>query len=589
MVTPPPEQPDPQTTRGDASPENPSRPKEHARGAAKADASHPEPAKNSSSPSARPPRSAAGTNRPRTTRRQAANAAGGTAESAAPASRRRRLPLIPERHHESITTFLIPYSISIAIHALVLLFLAFKLLPAEMQEELLYIVSTPVEEKQEVEEDPIETLEQPEQIDESALAETEAEVSADQLVDVPADLSVDINDLEPAIDVDLPNIEGPSVNLPKGEFGGRSVAGRKELALKEGGSEASERAVILGLKWLKTVQQPDGSWRFDKVGKADGAGELSSPMGATSMALLAYLGAGHTSFVDGPYQETVTNGLVYLLKNAQLTPDGADLRGTVERHEGMYVQGLAAIALAEAYGMASASYAAKESEGRRKPGSRKAEFQAMKQLKTPAQSAINFIVRAQHQAGGWRYKPGQAGDTSVVGWQVMALQSGRASELFVPGTAMRGASHFLDTVAVNGGAQYGYTEPQPDRPGTTAVGLLCRMYLGWQKSNEALARGVKYLSGVGPRRDNMYYNYYATQVMHHWGGEEWKKWNAVMREMLIKSQVQEGPAAGSWNPQGAHVNVGGRIYQTALSVMTLEVYYRHLPLYRKVTTEAEEF
>jgi hypothetical protein len=31
-----------------------------------------------------------------------------------------------------------------------------------------------------------------------------------------------------------------------------------------------------------------------------------------------------------------------------------------------------------------------------------------------------------------------------------------------------------------------------------------------------------------------------------------------------------------------HGNAGGRIYQTALSILTLEIYYRHLPLYRRL-------
>jgi hypothetical protein len=86
----------------------------------------------------------------------------------------------------------------------------------------------------------------------------------------------------------------------------------------------------------------------------------------------------------------------------------------------------------------------------------------------------------------------------------------------------------------------------------------------------------------------MYYNYYATQVLHHWGGEEWKKWNAVMRDHLIDTQETDGHARGSWLPTsslgGSH---GGRLYQTTLSIMTLEVYYRHLPLYRDRDLDAE--
>jgi len=43
----------------------------------------------------------------------------------------------------------------------------------------------------------------------------------------------------------------------------------------------------------------------------------------------------------------------------------------------------------------------------------------------------------------------------------------------------------------------------------------------------------------------------------------------------------------SWSPHGADGhNRGGRIYMTSLALLTLEVYYRHLPLYDKSATEA---
>ena len=485
---------------------------------------------------------------------------------------------------------LLPYTVSVLVHTLVLIILGFWVLPDTVQEELLAIISTPIDELEDEKEEVVEAAEQPEEIEPSDVAPKDLEVSADQLVDVPAPITLDVNDLEPAIDVDLPDLAGPSVKLPKGDFGGRSLAGRKERAVAEGGSEASEAAVVRGLKWLSKIQLKDGSWNYTMAGQAAKAGSLDNQMGATSMAVLAYLGAGHTNFGKSNYNKTVGNGLGFLLRNAKPTADGLDLRGNVKRNEGMYVQGLGGIVLTEAYGMALGAYMVNKS-GKDKTGNRKLEFQSMKQLKRPAQQALNFIIRAQHPtAGGWRYQPrSKTGDTSVVGWQIMALQSGRSSRLTVPVNVMRGASHFLDVVAADGGAQYGYDKPAPNRAATTAVGLLCRMYLGWNQKNEALGRGVKYLSKQGPSRNNMYYNYYATQVMHHWGGAEWKKWNDVMRDRLVESQIKTGPMAGSWKPAGGHSSTGGALMETCFSIMTLEVYYRHLPLYKKATTKAEQF
>ena len=78
----------------------------------------------------------------------------------------------------------------------------------------------------------------------------------------------------------------------------------------------------------------------------------------------------------------------------------------------------------------------------------------------------------------------------------------------------------------------------------------------------------------------MYYNYYTTQLMHHWGSVNWIEWNAAMRESLIKTQAAGGHEAGSWYFEGGYGNLGGRLYNTAMAVMTLEVYYRYIPIYR---------
>ena len=105
------------------------------------------------------------------------------------------------------------------------------------------------------------------------------------------------------------------------------------------------------------------------------------------------------------------------------------------------------------------------------------------------------------------------------------------------------------------------------------------MYSGWDRDSVSLQKGVKFLSTRGPEPDNMYHNYYATQVLHHWGGKEWDQWNDHMRELLVKTQCKSGHAAGSWNVADQYGEAGGRLYMTCLATMTLEIYYRHLPLY----------
>ncbi|MCA9248113.1 MAG: hypothetical protein KDA42_13385, partial [Planctomycetales bacterium] len=236
----------------------------------------------------------------------------------------------------------------------------------------------------------------------------------------------------------------------------------------------------------------------------------------------------------------------------------------------MYAHGLGAIALCEAYAMT-------------KDGG----------LAGPAQSTLNFIVTAQDPVGGgWRYSPRQPGDTSVVGWQLMALKSGHLAYLNVPPITIAKASKFLDSVQTDSGSAYGYATPGGGNA-TTAVGLLCRMYLGWKKDEPALQRGVEKMAKAGPSNSDCYFNYYGMQVMFQAsnGGQEgphWKDWNNKLRDFLVNSQGKEGTETGSWFFKGGHANeAGGRLYCTAMSAMTLEVYYRHMPIYAKAAVEED--
>lgn len=355
-----------------------------------------------------------------------------------------------------------------------------------------------------------------------------------------------------------------------GAFTGSALAGRagdkSKLVAAAGGSDESERAVAAGLKWLAAHQMPDGGWTLAHGMAPNCRNQCRNPgenvkarVAATGLALLPFLGAGQTH-KSGQYKKEVKGGLYFLVNQMKVSPQG----GSLVDSGNMYSHGIASIVLCEAYAMTHD-----------------------KGLYTPAQQAINFICYAQDPVGGgWRYQPRQKGDTSVVGWQIMALKSGHMAYLRIPPITVKKAFNFLDAVQANGGANYGYTDPGSG-PATTAIGLLCRMYLGWKHDTPALEKGVKWIAKQGPNKSNMYYNYYATQVMRHWEGEEWKKWNAVMRDMLVKSQATKGHETGSWCTEGADHSVksGGRLYCTAMATMILEVYYRHLPIYRKQSTD----
>ncbi len=353
----------------------------------------------------------------------------------------------------------------------------------------------------------------------------------------------------------------------------RSSASKSEMLERYGGNAASEKAVAMALKWIADHQASNGGWTFAHSAicrnKCDGQGDLATATNAaTAMALLPFLGAGQTH-MEGQYKETVHRGLAFLINRMKVTSGGLPQGSWHEPGGRMYSHGLAAITMCEAYAMT------------RDPD-----------LLQPAQLSLNYLISAQDpRGGGWRYEPGQAGDTSVVGWCVMALKSGKMGNLVVPERTFRGIESFLDMVSTNNGAYYGYNQPTSKLDGrnaTIAVGLLCRMYMGWPQEHPGLQEGIAHLSKAGPRKDDLYYSYYGTQVLRHQGGPAWEKWNKKMRDDLVGSQESKGHAAGSWLSSGRHADKGGRLYATSLATMILEVYYRHMPLYSEKSS-ADDF
>lgn len=325
------------------------------------------------------------------------------------------------------------------------------------------------------------------------------------------------------------------------------------------------------LQWITNHQLPDGSWNFDHTigpgmhrGSPNPGTLKEAKNAATALALLSLLGAGQTQ-QDGKYKDNVQRGLDYLVTNLK----SKDVGGSFEEPGGtMYSHGLATLALCEAYGMTKDM-----------------------NLHEPAQAAIDYIVWAQDPVGGgWRYKPRQPGDTSVFGWQFAALKSANLAGLKVPAITIAKATEYLDTVGADDGAFYGYTGPARGAS-TTAIGLLCRMEMNWDNA-AALAKGTGFLADQGPslKLANMYYNFYASQAMffHSQKTEDikaWLAWDKELRDYLVEEQATEGPAAGSWYFNHAWSSSAGRLYNTCMATLTLEIYYRHLPLWQNGPSE----
>ncbi len=278
-------------------------------------------------------------------------------------------------------------------------------------------------------------------------------------------------------------------------------------------------------------------------------------MAGTALALLAFLGDGQTH-LRGYYAANVDRGLKFLLAH-QLRQKPAGYFGGE-----MYAHAMATIAVCEAYGLTHDE-----------------------KLHRAARAALQLIANSQNKTGGWRYQPGSKdADTSVTGWQIQALKAGDQAGIAIPPVVWKEAGRWLDSCVLDGGAAYGYQIHNRGSATNSAIGLLCRAYLGGDRYQEGFRTGVARLRGAPPSAGrSQYANYYTTHLMRHVGGEDWDLWNAQIRDFLVAGQEKGDPqrrhAAGSWDPAGdVHGHEGGRIMMTALALLNLEVYYRSVPL-----------
>ena len=117
-----------------------------------------------------------------------------------------------------------------------------------------------------------------------------------------------------------------------------------------------------------------------------------------------------------------------------------------------------------------------------------------------------------------------------------------------------------------------------------------------KRDDPMLVGGTAYLMQHLPdeKSPNVYYWFYGTQVIHGMNNADWDKWNRKLRDILVRTQNQDNKtcAFGSWDPANdAWGKRGGRMMVTSLATLTLEVYYRYLPIFKTEaasTTEAEE-
>jgi len=344
---------------------------------------------------------------------------------------------------------------------------------------------------------------------------------------------------------------------------------------------AGQAALRAALAWLQAHQSRDGRWDGDGfmqncgligANACDGPGGSTHDVGVTGLALLAFLGDGNST-TSGEYKDVVARGITWL-KNQQ-DPDSG-LIGERTGHDFLYDHALGTLALCEAY------YASHSPL-----------------IKGAAQKAVELIVRARAPYGAWRYDLPSIGDsdTSLTGWMVFALASAREAGLEADyRSAFDGALTFLDEVTDPASGRVGYQHmgelssrttanehyPREKGEAMTAVGLLCRIFLGQKpEDHPILLEHAELLKSRPPVWDpdghgcDMYYWYYGTYAMYQLGKPYWPVWEKAMKAAVVDSQRKDGDCKGSWDPLGPWGWSGGRVYSTAVMTLSLEVYFRY--------------
>jgi hypothetical protein len=352
----------------------------------------------------------------------------------------------------------------------------------------------------------------------------------------------------------------PEANASRGQ----DAATENGVAGDEQQSDDVDQAIKKAIGLIRTLQREDGAF-------TEGAYDTTM----TSLGLMAMASCGITPDDPGEDGQSMRRALAYVLGE-----DRQNEQGYFGERDGsrMYGHGITTLMLTEMLGM----------------GADEAQDQLIHQR---CQRGIDLILSAQKQEkaaaqqGGWRYTPdAHDSDLSVSVWQLMALRSAKNDGLEVPSEAIDDAVEYLkrsftskldrqgQPVKAEAGFSY---EPQQDNPTytMTAAGLLAMQVCG-QYDSPLVAHSADWLIAHPPQWNERFFfygTYYYAQGMYQRGGTHHQTAQRLVKEQLLPHQRDDG----SWLADGGEEGGHGRIYSTALAVLSLSVKYHYLPIYQR--------
>ncbi|MCY3023822.1 MAG: terpene cyclase/mutase family protein [Planctomycetota bacterium] len=315
-------------------------------------------------------------------------------------------------------------------------------------------------------------------------------------------------------------------------------------------TERVEKAVEKACQWLARNQNKDGSMKS------------SYTCAATALAGLAWMATGSTPY-EGPYARNISSALDYILRNSAKSGFISENGGYGP--SGMYGHGYGTQFLAQAHGMIRDEALA----GR---------------VKDALARAVRSIEGCQNQYGGWNSSPNGAlnddGSGAIAVMQVTALRAAESCGVQVKSQVIeRAKKYLLAMTSENGSYAYNWHARGSGQgtPATTGAGMYMLGALGLY-TDPKYKKGINNLMSRLPTRGNEssfggwypYAVFYASLAIFQHGGAEWSKWYAAMSDSLVQSQSPDG----GWDDSYGGVFV-------ALSVMSLELPYRYLPMFQE--------
>ena len=343
-------------------------------------------------------------------------------------------------------------------------------------------------------------------------------------------------------------------------YGGGTVRRSSGIGGRTVTADATERAIVNGLEYLARTQKENGAY----------PGNYGESAAIPALAGMAFLAKGHLPGSE-PYGERIKRAIDWVISCADMR-ENAKFPGYMgERGNGrMYAHSIATLFLSEASGMVDAR--------------RQEKIDRLLPL------AVKVILDAQNQKkgnpahlGGWRYLPNaNDSDLSCSGWALMALRSARLNGAQVPPEAIEKAVLYIRRSQNEQSGAFSYQGNGGSNGDTlTGAAILCLELCG-KHLDPASKKGAKHLEKTYarslPGSGQRYYGlYYAAQGLFQIGGPVWRDFSTWMYDTFVPQQR----ADGSWGGQG---NNGSDAYATAMTVLSLTVPYRMLPIYQRDET-----